>query len=86
MNASLSPSTSTPFFMARDRVDAANQVMRAFGPYEGQRLADLPDAVREHLTVTWARCACWLESPARPVVKKGRIDLSWYHASKRRSV
>lgn len=48
-------------------------------PYEGRRYAHLDDDERRKLTLLWSRCASFLDKPARPIVKKGVVDLSWYH-------
>jgi len=65
----------------RSRAEAINAIYGAARPYEGQRYARLPAADRTKILLTWSRCASLLEAPARPIVKHGIVDLSWYRAT-----
>ena len=62
----------------QSRAEAVNLIFNAARPYEGQRYAGLPAADRTKILLTWSRCASFLEAPARPIVKHGIVDLSWY--------
>ena len=62
----------------RSRAEAINAIYGAAKPYEGKRYAGLPVQDRVKILLTWSRCASLLEAPARPIVKGGVVDLSWY--------
>ena len=64
----------------QSRAEAVNLIVTAASPYQGKRYAGLPTEDRITLLMTWSRCALLLEAPARPIVKHGIVDLSWYQA------
>lgn len=67
-------------FFPHSREEAVNMILKSAQPHEGKRYAQLPEEVRQEIMRIWSLCASWLESPARPIVRDGVVDLSWYHA------
>ena len=62
------------------RAEAVNMILDEVRPFEGKQYAGLSTADRNRILFTWSRCASFLEAPARPIVKNGIVDLSWYQA------